>query len=98
MVTVNLSVLLSRRPLRRNYEATEIFEHPTQQSTKSHLNQTKNFVQIISDVLFYNGNQHSKLLKYKLKRSKTAQTGLVSNNNLKLYIHLHKFQPPGLSC
>ena len=50
-----------------------MFEYAAQQSTKSHLNQTKNFVQIISDVLLYNGNQHSKLLKYKLKRNMKTQ-------------------------
>ena len=50
-----------------------MFECAGQQSTKSHLNQTKNFVQIISDVLLYNGNQNSKLLKYKLKRNMKTQ-------------------------
>ena len=70
---LTLSVLLSRSSLRRIYKAIGTFEYAAQQSTKSHLNQTKNFVQIISDVLLYNGNQHSKLLKYKLKRNMKTQ-------------------------
>ena len=63
-----------------------MFEYAAQQSTKSHLNQTKNFVQIISDVLLYNGNQHSKLLKYKLKRNMKTQNMAGIKQYLQHYI------------